>query len=327
MHDSSARLAALLRGERVDRPLFWEPWFAMGKMLQERYGGDLLAAAEELDWAAVKLPGVGCNVHFTKRVERIEATGVYYGGGELREPSQFAERPEPDWAAQVEKLLPPREAARQAGRLCWATLPWCFHAVATSMGLEHFAVCCYDRPEFVHQAMQWVEARNARAIEEVIARVRPDFILYDGDCAYKTGTMLRPEMMRAFCFEPTRPNAERLRDLGIPLAFHTDGKLDEVIPLLLDLGIAAVHGCEAQANDLSDLVTRFGDDIVLCGNMDVVFLHTATVAEVTAATQAMLTAGMGKGRYAAGCNTSPQDYLPPDNYLAMARAIRDWPPA
>jgi len=41
-----------------------------------------------------------------------------------------------------------------------------------------------------------------------------------------------------------------------------------------------VHGCEKNANDLEYLVNRFGDEIVLSGNIDVVFLSTASPEEI-----------------------------------------------
>lgn len=198
--------------------------------------------------------------------------------------------------------------------------------VATSMGLEHLAMNCIDRPEFVREAMEWTEARNRRAIAEVVEKVRPDFILYDSDCAYKTATMISPGMIRNFCYAPMKSNIDAIRAMGIPVAFHTDGKLDDVIPLLLDLNIAAVHGCESQANDLGHLVEAFGDRLVLCGNMDVVFLKNATTAEVRAKTLEMLRVGSKKQRFVAGCNTSPQDYIPFENYRTMARAIAEFIP-
>ena len=215
-----------------------------------------------------------------------------------------------------------RESARQAGIACWMVIGWCFDRMAASMGLEDFALACYDDPEFMHEAMAWVETRNQMALEQVIRHVNPDFILYNGDCANKTGTMIAPEMIRNYCYEPTRKTVDIIHDLDIPLAFHTDGKRDDVIPLLLDLDIAAVHGCEKQANDLHSLVGRFGDQIVLCGNMDVVFLADANPDQVREETLAMLSIGNAKRRFIAGCNTSPQDYIPEENYRAFCQTVR-----
>ena len=320
MRESSERLMTLLRGGRCDAAPLWEPWFGMGRMLHDAYGGSYLAMADDLGHAAVPLPGVDTDVMFLAPAERT-AAGAYYGGGVLRDPAQLHARPEPDYALQLPKLRATRRAAADAGVACWVVIGWCFDRIAASMGLEQFALDCYDRPESIAEAMEWVEQRNRHAIERLVAVVRPDFVLYNGDCAYRTGLMVEPAMLRRFTWEPTRRTAAMLHALGIPLAFHSDGKLDDLIPMLVELGVTAVHGGEKQANDLAHLVDTFGRDIALCGNMDVVFLQDASPAEVTEQTRQMLATGGRFGRFIAGCNTSPLDYIPRANYVAMCRAI------
>jgi uroporphyrinogen decarboxylase len=169
-----------------------------------------------------------------------------------------------------------------------------------------------------------VEERNRMVIDQVVSAVRPDVVLFDGDCSYKHGLMVDPELFRRLVFERTRKTVSRLKRLGIPYVLHTDGKLDDVIPVLIELGFSMVHGCESKANDLADLVERFGDDIVLAGNMDIDFLSKATVEEVRSETLSMLEAGSSKCRYVAACNTSPLDFIPDENYIAMAEAIKGY---
>ena len=136
--------------------------------------------------------------------------------------------------------------------------------------------------------------------------------------------MVNPKIFRRLVFDRTRETVSRLKRLGIPYVFHTDGKLDDVIPLLIELGFSAVHGCEKAANDLKRLVDVFGDDIVLAGNMDVVFLSRATPEEVKRETEEMLKVGSSKGKFIAACNTSPLDYIPEENYLAMVKATKSF---
>jgi hypothetical protein len=324
MIEPSEILLHLFNGGTCNRPPFWEPWFAMERNLRERYGDDRIAMALDLGHAAVALPWVDMGVSLATPVERIAESGVWYGGGSLRTIAQLRELPEPDWANALARLSPLREECRQRGVACWLVLPWCFHSVATSMGLEHFAMACYDEPEVVHEAMAFVEARNAAAIERLVSVVRPDFVLFDGDCAYKTSTMIAPDMMRRFVTDPTRPNVRALRQLGAVPVFHTDGKLDDVVPMLTDLGFAAVHGCESAANDLGHLVEQFGRQIVLCGNMDVVFLTQSNPPQIQHAAHKMLRTGNRYGRFVAGCNTSPLDYIPWENYRAFTEAVRRW---
>lgn len=327
MIEPSERLMRLFRGGTCARPPYWEPWFRMTENLQARYAGDPLAMALDLGHAAVPLPWIELNSSFYHRVERREDTGVWYAGGLLTRREQLRAAPEPDWDAQRARIEPLRRRCREAGMACWLTLPWCFHAVASSMGLENFALACYDEIDFVREALAFVERRNAQAIEKVVAAVAPDFVLFDGDCAYKTGTMIAPAMMRDLVRAPTLANTARLHTLGVVPVFHSDGKLDDVIPLLLELRFAAVHGCESAANDLAHLVERFGRSIVLCGNMDVVFLKSATPEAIRAAARDMLRLGNRFGRFAAGCNTSPLDYIPWENYRAFVDAVTAYQPA
>lgn len=323
MRETSARLMHLLRGGTCERPPLWEPWFAMGDMLRVRFGGDPVAMADQLGHSALNIGYCGHGIDFAKRLEGRLESGVWYGGGNTFTREQLYACPLPDYDKMIRDITARRAEMARRDIACWLVIPWCFHSIATTMGLENFCMMLFDDVGLVKDALREVERRNGEAIRRVVAEVRPDFVLYDGDCAYRNGTMIDPDQMRELTFDITKPNIEALSEMGIPAAFHSDGKLDGVIPLVIDLGFVAVHGCEKQANALDHLVARFGDRIVLCGNMDVVFLKDATPEQVRVETNLMLQTGNRKRRFLPGCNTSPQNYIPPENYIAMCNAIRD----
>ncbi len=330
MRKESEKLMRLLQGEKVYTPPFWEVWFAMGDFFRRRYGDwerveDRIRMAEDLNMSAVPLGGISIGLSFAKMEETSNGT-TRYGGGTLESMEQLERIPLPDWSEIRERYKKEQEIIKEKGFISWITLPWCFHAINTAMGLENFSYKLYEDFPFIDRAFEWVEERNRRAIEEVISYVRPDFVLFDGDCAYKTGLMIRPQLFRELVFERTRKTVSLLKELGIPYTFHTDGKLDEVIPILVELGFSAVHGCEKQANDLEYLVEKFGDHIVLVGNMDVVFLTHASPQEIREETEKMLVIGSRKGKFVASCNTSPQDYIPEENYLAFVETIKKFSP-
>ena len=54
---------------------------------------------------------------------------------------------------------------------------------------------------------------------------------------------------------------------------------------------------------------------------NVVFLKEASVEQVRQSTEQMLRVGSRRGRFIAGCNTSPLDYIPAENYRAMTETI------
>jgi uroporphyrinogen decarboxylase len=322
------KFKAIMHGNRSAEVLFWEVWFQKFKMLEKRYGDPAkieskIKMAQELGMAAVSIGYLDLNCLFGQHQSTMDGESRY-SGGSLRHREQLDEKPLPDWSAIIPELQQRQQLVAAAGIASVLYLPWCFHAIATSMGLEHFAMTLYDDFDFLKTGMHWVEERNRKAIDQVVQLVRPDLVLFDGDCAFKTGLMVRPAQLRELVFEETRATVAKLQALDIPYALHSDGKLDELIPLLIELGFSAIHGCEKQANDLSDLVERFGDDICLVGNMDVVFLTRANLDQVRTETQNMLKIGSQKDRYIAASNTSPQDYIPDENYLAMCEAIRDF---
>jgi len=328
MIELSRNLLKLLNGYRCENPPFWEVWFCMHEFCNRRYGDynsidSRIRMAQDLGMAAVFLGAVDTNVSFAE-LQPASDGSIHYTSGSLKNLSQLSEKPLPDWKSIRNKMLADREAIRKSGLACWIVLPWCFHSVATSMGLENFSLAVYDDPSFIDTAFEWVEERNRMAIDSIISEIHPDFVLFDGDCAHKTGLMIQPSTFRKLTFEKTAKTVSRLKALGIPYCFHTDGKLDEVIPMLIELGFAAVHGCEKAANDLSQLVANFGDHIVLVGNMDVVLLATATPEMIIQETLEMLRIGSHKGRFIAACNTSPQDYIPEENYNAFAKTIREF---
>jgi len=317
---------SLMSGEKSDQVPFWEVWFRKNEMLEECYGDPALIEshirmAEDFGMAALCIGGVDINCHFGENAYASDGT-AHYAGGALTSLEQLEQRELPDWSETIIELKENQRKVRQAGLAGVVYLPWCFHAVNTDMGFENLCYKLYEDRDFLKTCMRWVEERNRKAIEEVIYVVKPDLVLFDGDCAYKQGLMISPSDLRELTYKETAKTVSSLKQVEIPYAFHSDGKLDDLIPMLVELGFSAVHGCEKQANDLDYLVDEFGDDICLIGNMDVVFLKNASIPEIQNETEDMIRRGGRKKRFVAACNTSPMDYIPDENYRAFCSAVK-----
>jgi uroporphyrinogen decarboxylase len=316
-------------GRQLDRVPFWEVWYGMSGLTRRILGRpaetpeDLCALAEALGWDAISAGGANINSPGGGSSTASDGTDHYVPRG-MKALEGLEQRPFPDQSQALARASAVTRAAHAHGIAAVLYLPWCFHTITTTVGLEALALAIYDDRERLHDAFEWVEQRSRRAIKEVAIPSGVDFVLLDGDCAFKTGLMVRPDIFRELVFERTARTVELLKDAGIPYMMHSDGKLDDLIPMLVELGFAAVHGVEAQANDLADIKARFGHEITLIGNMDVVFLTHANESQVREATLTMLRVGSAGGRYVAACNTSPLDYIPQENYFAFARTIRDF---
>ena len=71
-----------------------------------------------------------------------------------------------------------------------------------------------------------------------------DIFFAADDFAFKTGLFVRPQI-----FEKVwRPHYDRIlapaREAGIPIMFHSDGKIDDAIQMLLEMGVDGItpHG-------------------------------------------------------------------------------------
>jgi hypothetical protein len=318
-------------GRQVGRVPFWEVWYGMPALAERLLGRpaetaeDQCDLAEALGWDAMHAGGVDIASPGGALEVASDGTQHYVPKG-LGALDGLEDRPLPDRGPALARARAGAQAAHARGIAAVLYVPWCFHTITTTIGFQNLALAVYDDRARIHDAFEWVEQRTRRAIKEVAIPSGVDLVLFDGDCAFKTGLMVRPDIFRELVFDRTAKTVSLLKEAGVPYVLHSDGKLDDLIPMLIELGFTGVHGVEAQANDLGDIKRRFGERITLIGNMDVVALAHSSVEQVREMTRAMLRVGAAGGRYVAACNTSPLDYIPHENYLAFAETIREFRP-
>ena len=246
-----------------------------------------------------------------------------YTGGHAWKMEDVLAMEEPDIEKSIAQIKEGISAARKLNLACHIFVMSSFHSASTVMGLENLCYTLCDAPEVIHSYMDRVEAYNRKVLRR-LSSYDIDFVFIDGDCAYKTGLMVSPDMFRELWFERTRGTISICQENNWPYCYHTDGKIDDVYPLLIELGFSGTHGIESAANDLADIKARFGDKLTLIGNFDISELAMCTPEEITKMTEEMLSVGSVGGRYIAGCNTLAGDNIPLENYLAFRDCIVNW---
>ncbi|MGC9450572.1 MAG: uroporphyrinogen decarboxylase family protein [Oceanipulchritudo sp.] len=197
----------------------------------------------------------------------------------------------------------------------------CFHALSGALGLEYFSYALYDDRDWLEEAMDQAERYNRRGIK-VMIRNGVDMITVDGDIAYKTGPMISPETLREIWFDRTKETVRLIREAGLKVMYHTDGKVDSILPMLIEMGVDCFHGCEKQANDLGGLKAKFGRDITLIGNFDHAEMTFGTPELIAATTRQMLATGTPGGRYVPDINTIVPAECAVENFAAFVDTIR-----
>lgn len=317
------RFLACLDGREVDVVPFQEMFFSHSGVAEHYLPGqncqeDCSEFILRLGWCSRMVGGLWWTPG--RRVETASDGKEHYAGGTRPSMDEVRNLEEPDLApkvAEVDEALP---TARKRDLASHVWVMSGFHSASSSMGLENLSYTLCDEPEVLHAFIDRVERLNLRFLESIRDR-EIDTVFIDGDCAYKNGLMVRPQTFRELWFEPTRRLVAFCREQGWRVGYHTDGKIDEVYPMLIELGIHAAHGVESAANDLADIKKRFGRDLTLIGNYDIVDLAHKTPEQIVADVHEMLEIGRVGGRYAAGCNTLPSENIPVENYVAFRDAI------
>ena len=211
---------------------------------------------------------------------------------------------------------------RQYGLGTRAYLTNSFHALAGALGLEFFSYALYDHRDWLEAAMDQADRYNRRGLE-IMLRNGVDMVTIDGDIAYKTGPMISPALLREIWFEHTRATVEMIKAAGARVMYHTDGKVDTILPMLIEMGVDCFHGCEKAANDLADLKAKFGNDITLIGNFDHAEMTYGTPERIAAVTREMLSIGAPGGRFVPDVNTVVPAECAVENYAAFVDTVRE----
>ncbi len=140
------------------------------------------------------------------------------------------------------------------------------------------------------------------------------------DFGMQTGLMISLAMYDEFFAEPYRRLAELMRHHGVRIFHHDDGAMWELIPRLLDIGVAVINPVQYRCGpaDLDWLKDTYGDRLAFHGGIDnQEVLPFGTVDEVIAETRKCLTTlGRGGGYILAPCHNL-QAVSPVENILAM----------
>jgi uroporphyrinogen decarboxylase len=192
------------------------------------------------------------------------------------------------------------------------------------VGFEDFMVMLYTDRGFIEELLD-ASAEFHRRIVEFVCQYPIDMLYMADDVAFKSGLMIRPEVFLDLWEERMRYAIQPARDQGIPMIFHSDGTVYDIIDTVIDMGFRALNPIEPYGMDIYTVKARWGDRIALMGNMDIAGpLAFGTPEDVVADTKEHLERLMPGGRYIVASSHSIMDNVPTENYLAMIDTVHEY---
>jgi uroporphyrinogen decarboxylase len=175
-----------------------------------------------------------------------------------------------------------------------------FMGAYMAMGLERMFAIYRKDPQFIHAVMEtrlaWALAIFQRAVE-----LGAEVIIMGDDSAHRGGPMISPKMWR----ELVLPYHQRLvRELSVPVIWHTDGKIEKLLPFAVEAGFAGVHGIETLAgNKLDEIKRDYSDKLILMGNVDINLFFEPNIEAVRADVRRSYEQGGKSGYMLSSCNS------------------------
>ena len=157
-----------------------------------------------------------------------------------------------------------------------------FSAAAKAWGWEQalarLARPTPDLPRFMAEAV----VEQAEFVQR-LAGAGADGILIGDDIAYRRSAYIQPAALRQSYFPYLTVLVEACQRAGLPVVFHSDGNLWELLGDLVATGINGLQGLEPGAGmSLAGVRAKVGPELCLWGNVDVGWLAQGRpAAEIT----------------------------------------------
>jgi uroporphyrinogen decarboxylase len=192
------------------------------------------------------------------------------------------------------------------------------------MGYEGMVFALKEQPDLVTRMFDRVGRIQVEVSKRAAQLDSVGALWMSDDIAYGTGMLVHPDILRQHLFPWYRELGAYLRQRGKPFVYHSDGRLWEVLPDLLDCGFNGLHPIEPKAMDSRELRRKAGDRLCLLGNIELDTLSRGTPAQVRELVRRNIAELAGDGGYCPGSSNSVTNYVPIQNYRAMIDAIKEF---
>jgi uroporphyrinogen decarboxylase len=193
------------------------------------------------------------------------------------------------------------------------------------MGFEGMCLALYDTPGLVEAVVERIGSFLFEVFQRAAGLPGVSALWLADDLAHAEGFFFSPELYRRLLFPWFKRYGEVAASRDLPLIYHCDGLIWDIIPDLLDCGITALQPIEPKAMDIVEVKRKWGHHLALIGNIDLG--HTLTRGapqDVEAEVRERIRQVAPGGGYCIGSSNSIASYVPLENYRAMIEATRKW---
>ena len=193
-------------------------------------------------------------------------------------------------------------------------------------GFEHLSTMMVVEPEFVEEFYdQLYSFQTDKAV--LAAKAGYDIVAVVGDVAGQIGMLFSPAMFERFDVPRFTQLIKMVKeaDPNVKILYHSDGNINEIIPMLIRCGIDILNPIQSACMDPVEVKKRYGDKLTFHGTISVQdTIPNCTVDDVrNEVIERIKTVGYNGGFIISPENSIPYD-APLENILALYDTAREF---
>ena len=230
-----------------------------------------------------------------------------------------------DDARIPERALASYRRAREAGKFVVYSGHACFDPIWRWIGQVNEFFWMAEQPDLIKEMF----AAFVQLVIDIYEGFKAEGIQFDGafmadDMGYRNGTLFSEAMYRELVLPFHKRICDHMAADGLAVTLHSDGDIRAFIPMFVEAGFRGLHPLEAKAGlDVRDLKRRYGDRLVLHGNIDVRVLATTKEA-IEEEIRSKLSVAKKGGGYIYHSDHSVPDDVPFENYVFALEMVEKY---
>jgi LacI family transcriptional regulator len=333
------RLLTVLRHQEADRVPHLEFWvtsksayeYVLGRKLEydmADVGG--VTPEDQVEFALrLGMDAVVCNFSWRPNnvLEKAADGSERYVDGRVKTWADLDDlEPPPPLSGQLSRLERYLRAAQGTGVGVVASFTSFFNSALLAAGLDAALHLFAEKRPLLETLMDILLDHQLKVMRVVCDRFADNlaFVVVNDDVARDGGLLIRPDVFMEVFPERMKRLVAPAKEHGKLVAVHTGGKVDGVLPILYDIGFDIVHPVEPECNDIFELKRRWAGKLAFVGNVPTPLLAQGGKEEIEEKVREYCARLGPGGGYVLGSSNSIVEGIPPENFVAMAQAVRKY---
>ena len=201
-----------------------------------------------------------------------------------------------------------------------------FDSAMLAIGVTDSFYMFYDNRGLLEKLMDILLEHQTKVMQAVCENFgdKIALVMINDDIGYNSGLMIKQSMFMEIFPHRMKQLIAPAKKIGKQVLMHTDGKLDNILPILYDVGININHPIEPESNELAAVKKKWAGRMSLVGNVHTPLLAFGTAEQIEAKVREYCIEVAPGGGYILGSSTSIMDGIPPQNFETMVRAVHKY---